>query len=47
MKIYPADGKISPESILNIVVLPAPLVPSKQNTLPCSTPKVTFFTAVL
>jgi len=30
-----------------MVVFPAPLVPNKQNTLPLSTPKETFFTATL
>jgi hypothetical protein len=42
--ISPSSGCNAVESIRKVVVLPAPLGPSKANTLPLLQEKLTFFT---
>ncbi len=41
----PDSGRSSPEIVLSVVVLPAPLVPTRVTTWPCSTVKEMPFTA--
>ncbi len=45
-RIVPAVGRISPQAILIVVVLPAPFGPSSPITCPCGTLSVMSFTAV-
>ena len=44
-QISPASGLISPEMVRRVVVLPAPLVPTRVTTWPSSTVKEIPFTA--
>ena len=39
--ISPSDGRIIPDTVFWVVVLPAPLAPSRATTSPSSTWKVT------
>ncbi len=44
-QISPDSGRIRPEMVRNVVVLPAPLVPTRVTTWPCSTVKLMPLTA--
>ena len=46
-KASPSVGLVRPVSILIIVVLPAPLTPSKENNSPCLISKSTLLTATI
>ncbi len=44
-QISPDSGRSNPEMVRNVVVLPAPLVPSSETTWPSSTEKLIPLTA--
>jgi hypothetical protein len=47
IQALPLVGLISPDSILNVVVLPAPFTPNKPKTSPFPTEKEILSTAIL
>jgi hypothetical protein len=44
-RISPLEGRMSPEIVRRVVVLPAPLVPIRVTTWPSYTEKLIFLTA--